>query len=130
MKKKRSTVSMKMFHGASPHLFKYAKEHRHDPTSAEAILWESLKNKQLFGYKFRREHPVGCYIIDFYCLQKRLAIEIDGGYHFTLEQQIYDAHRTYEINRMGLHEIRFNNNEVFNNLQCVLDKIMEKIDQL
>ncbi len=129
MKKKRSSTSMKMFHEAPPRLFGYAKENRYQPTVAEALLWDSLKNKQLSGYKFRRQHPVGYYIVDFYCLQKRLVIEIDGGYHFTPKQQIYDAHRTAEINLMGISVIRFTNQEVMNDLPRVLEKIMEKMKE-
>ena len=93
-------------------------------TTAEKILWEELKNSKT-GYKFRRQHPIGDYIADFICIKKKLVIEVDGGYHNTMEQQQDDAVRTIDIENMEYSVIRFTNDEVENNTQTVMLKIKE-----
>ena len=75
------------------------------------------------GYKFRRQHPFSLYILDFYCHKLRLAIEIDGKYHDMKEQKRLDSVRTADINRLGLHELRFANQEVLNNYNGVIQSI-------
>lgn len=117
-----------MHQGASSELFGYAKRMRHEPTEAEAILWEALSNKKL-GYKFRRQHPLGRYIVDFYCHRKRLAIEVDGGYHKDEAQRQYDERRTEHIIASGVRELRFTNEEVINCLQQVLETIKVELEK-
>lgn len=117
-----------MYQGASPELFRYAKQMRHEPTEAEAILWKALSNRKL-GYKFRRQHPLGRYIVDFYCHQKRLAIEVDGGYHQDEAQRQYDEKRTEHITSSGIKELRFSNEEVINGLQQVLETIKLELEK-
>ena len=103
----------------------FAKENQNNMmTTAEKILWEELRHNKT-GYKFRRQHPIGDYIADFICIEKKLVIEVDGGYHNTMEQQQDDAVRTMDIERMGYLVIRFTNDEVMNQLSTVFLKIKE-----
>lgn len=116
-----------MWKGASPKIFLNAKELRADATKAEEILWLELRNNQLEGYKFRRQHPLNIYVADFYCHKLELVIEIDGGYHQTEEQEQLDAERTKNIEFQGLRVIRFTNEEVVSDILAVLNKIKEYI---
>ena len=95
-------------------------------TIAERILWEELRNKKT-GYKFRKQHPIGDYIADFICIEKKIVIEVDGGYHNTLEQQQDDRVRTIDIEKMGYNVIRFTNEEVEHDLQNVIMKIKQTL---
>ena len=105
-------------------LKRFAKENRHNMTLAEKILWEELRNKKT-GYKFRKQHPIGDYIADFICIEKKLVIEVDGGYHNTLEQQQDDAVRTIDIEKMGYSVIRFTNDEVEKQPATIILRIKE-----
>jgi len=116
-----------MWKGASPKIFSNAQYLRERATIAEEILWLELKNNQLEGYKFRRQHPLNIYIADFYCHKLKLVIEIDGGYHQTEEQQKSDAERTKAIEFQGLKVIRFSNEEVITKVSEVLNIIKEFI---
>ena len=89
---------------------------------AEVALWDLLRGKQL-GEKFRRQHVIGDFIVDFVCLKKKLVIEIDGAYHFTPEQQEADKLRTKILEEIGYHEIRFTNEEVLFTPEKVIDTI-------
>jgi very-short-patch-repair endonuclease len=108
---------------ANSKLFGYARENRQKQTVAETLLWENLRNRQLKGFKFRRQHPIGKFIADFYCHECNLVIEIDGRYHLQIEQADYDEGRTYELMVEGLRVIRFRNEEVRMKLDWVLDEI-------
>jgi very-short-patch-repair endonuclease len=109
------------------HILKgYAKEKRREMTIAEKILWEELRNKQT-GYKFRKQHPIGDYIADFICIEKKLVVEVDGGYHNIIEQQQDDMVRTIDIEKMGYSVILFTNEEVEFDLQNVLIKIKQEL---
>jgi very-short-patch-repair endonuclease len=92
-------------------------------TPSEKILWESLKGKSLGGHKFRRQHPVDKFIVDFYCHELKLVIELDGGIHDTLDQMEYDSGRTYELEEFGLKILRFKNELVLNDLSFVIQEI-------
>jgi very-short-patch-repair endonuclease len=105
-------------------LKRFAKENRHNMTLAEKILWEELRNNKT-GYKFRKQHPIGDYIADFICIEKKLVIEVDGGYHNTLEQQQDDAVRTIDIEKMGYSVIRFTNDEVEKQPATIILRIKE-----
>ena len=94
-------------------------------TPAESALWEVLRGKQ-FGYRFRRQHPIGEYIPDFVCLPKRLVIEVDGGYHSEYEQIKKDGLRTTRLNEMGFNVIRFSNEEILGNILGVINQIKDK----
>ena len=82
---------------AKPGIFENAKELRKSMTEAEEILWKHLRNNKLNELKFRRQHPLDIFIADFYCHQKKLIIELDGGIHDTLDQKEYDEGRTFEL---------------------------------
>jgi very-short-patch-repair endonuclease len=96
---------------------------RNNLTAAEATLWTLLKGKQLGGKKFRRQHSVGSYILDFYCPSAKLAIELDGEHHFTAEGQTADAIRTRFLESLNIKVLRFENEEVFQSPEGVLDEI-------
>ena len=115
---------------SSPALYEYAKQMRKNPTKAEEVLWHRLKNKQLAGLKFRRQHPVDRFIVDFYCHEKKLVIEVDGDIHTHAEQSDLDKGRTDTLNEFGIDIIRFGNEEVLNNVDNVIKKIKEKIEEL
>ncbi len=115
-----------MFQGATRWVFQFAKRMRYEPTAAEAALWEVLSGKKL-GTKFRRQHPFGRFILDFYCHEKKLAIEIDGGYHLDEAQQEYDALRTEYLRELGVREIRFTNEDVLRKMDEVLAKIKKEM---
>ncbi len=104
------------------------KKLRNEPTIAEKLLWDKLRDKRLEGKKFRRQHSVGSYILDFYCPQRRLAIELDGDSHFTNSSIEYDMIRTAFLNNANIQVLRFTNTEVFENLEEVLKIIKEKIN--
>jgi very-short-patch-repair endonuclease len=108
---------------AKPDIFSKAKELRKSMTIAEEILWKHLRNNKLEGLKFRRQHPLDIFIADFYCHQKKLVIELDGGIHDILEQKEYDQGRTFELEEKGFKILRFRNEEVINNLEDVLSRI-------
>jgi very-short-patch-repair endonuclease len=114
-----------MWKGAPPQIFSNAKKLRENPTEAEEFLWLALRNNQLNGYKFRRQHPISIYIADFYCHKLKLVIEIDGEYHLSEEQQVLDKERTATIEFQGLKVIRFTNEEVLLKLPEVINKIKD-----
>lgn len=101
----------------------WAKEHRQPLTAAEAVLWQRLRRKQVAGLKFRRQHPLGPFIADFYCAARRLVIEVDGPIHQNQQEQ--DAERTAQFEASGHRVIRFSNEEVLNNVEDVLTRIRE-----
>ncbi len=97
--------------------------------SAEVLVWNKLRAKQLFGYKFRRQYSVGPYILDFYCPEFRLAIEIDGDSHTDAEQK-YDKQRQSFIESFGIHFLRFTNSQVYESIDSLLELIAKKIEEL
>jgi very-short-patch-repair endonuclease len=129
MKKAYIEKATNLHQEATPKIFKFALENRHQPTEAEAILWDALKEKQLGGHKFRRQHPMGMYIIDFYCHAKKLAIELDGGYHNDPKQKAADEYRTSELNRLGIREIRFKNEDLVDDYWGVLEGILSALEE-
>ena len=106
-----------------PELLIFAKQLRQNQTDAERLLWQVLRSRNLIGFKFRRQQPVGGYILDFYCHAARLAIELDGGGHNTANQKSYDEERTKVVSGAGIKVIRFWNHEVLNSLDSVLEEI-------
>ncbi len=103
-------------------LAKTAKALRGKSTDAEMLLWKHLRSKQLEGLKFRRQQPVGKYIVDFICSEKRIIIEVDGGQHFESES---DIARDSWLNNQNFKVLRFWNNEVLVNIQGVLERIRD-----
>ena len=106
-----------------PDLLQYAREMRAECTDAELLLWRILRNRQLEGFKFRRQHPVGRYILDFYCHEAKLAVELDGGDHDLEDQAACDAGRDQGLGEAGIRVLRFWNTDVSQNLQGVLEEI-------
>jgi len=101
-----------------------ARENRKIPTQAEDILWQEIRNQKL-GSKFRRQHYIGNFIVDFVCLEKGLIVEVDGEIHET--QKEYDEGRTHELQQLGFNVIRFTNDELKNNLNSVLQTISNEL---
>jgi len=101
---------------------------RHPLTPAEQKVWARVRNRQL-GYKIRRQHPIFRFIADFYCVEARLAIEIDGDTHAEPDQAEYDAARTAWLEARGHHVIRFHNDDVHHNLDAVLEAIREACER-
>ncbi|MBU1355060.1 MAG: endonuclease domain-containing protein [Candidatus Edwardsbacteria bacterium] len=101
---------------------------RNNSTQAEIILWRFLKKKQLNGLKFRRQHSIGGFIVDFYCPEKRLAIELDGDVHEVERQAGYDKARQKAIEALGIKILRFANEEVIENIEGVIKAIAAKAD--
>lgn len=110
-------------YGATPLIFERANVLKRDMTKAEKLLWKAIRNKKLNGIKFRRQHPIGQFIADFYCHEEKLVIEVDGDIHNELAIQERDEGRTYMMEQLDLRVIRFKNDEVVNNLKDVLEKI-------
>lgn len=107
----------------SPILIDHAREMRHAPTPAENLLWRQLRNRALNGLKFRRQVPIGPFIVDFYCHEYRLIIEVDGDTH--AETEAYDASRTEWLENGCYQVVRFTNTEVKGQLDLVLTCILE-----
>ncbi len=106
------------------HLEERRKELRKNLTPAEATLWKSLQRKQLKGRKFRRQHSIQNFIVDFYCASERLIVELDGAVHLDFAQQNYDLERTEILENLGLKVIRFENKMIFEKLPEVLEEII------
>ena len=102
-----------------------ARQLRREPTNAERLLWQRLRFWQVNGFKFRRQQPLGPYIVDFTCLQTKLIIEIDGGQH--MEQAEYDAKRDAWLRDQGFVILRFWNNDVLKNIDGVLEMIAKNL---
>ena len=94
---------------------------------AEIILWARLKSKQLNRLKFRRQHSVGAYIIDFYCPEHKLAIEVDGSTHLGSDTIGYDQERQREIENLGIRFLRFTNTNIYSNIEGVLNRILIEV---
>lgn len=120
-------------HSADPMVYgvlkEYAEEHRKNPTEAESVLWNMLKAKNL-DYKFRRQHIIGDCIVDFFCCENNLCIEVDGGYHNVPEQIKRDKERTEYLQNLGCTELRFTNEEVLANTDEVLKAIKTTCEAL
>jgi very-short-patch-repair endonuclease len=104
-----------------------ARKLRHNMTPAEFKLWGTLRNRQLLDLKFRRQQPIGRYIVDFVCFEKKLVIELDGSQH--LDNEYIDNQRTEELNKNGFEVLRFTNNEVLNELDAVFEEIMNYYEE-
>ena len=94
-------------------------------TEQERKIWNIIKNRQFLGYRFRRQFPIGNYIVDFVCREKKIIIEIDGGQHNEATNINYDNKRTEYLKKEGYTVIRFWNNEIDNNLSGVYEKLTE-----
>lgn len=109
--------------GAKPFIFERAKTLRSSQTEAEEKLWSFLRNRKLKGKKFRRQHAIADYIVDFYCHECHLAIELDGNDHKNKEAKEYDKARVALLSEYGITVLRFWNNEVIKETEKVIEKI-------
>ncbi|MBN1496870.1 MAG: endonuclease domain-containing protein [Spirochaetes bacterium] len=107
------------------YIVQLARDMRNNLTPGERLLWERLKSRQLAGYKFRYQHPIYHYILDFYCDEKLLAIEVDGNVH--KERKDYDEYRDDFMKSLGIQTMRFDNDEIMNNIDTVLDMIKKEL---
>ena len=108
---------------AAPIVFEYANALKKEMTETEKIVWEKLRNRRLNELKFRRQHPVGKFILDFYCHELKLAVEIDGNIHEQEDVKEKDEGRTYMLTEWEITVLRFTNEEVMNKLGFVLETI-------
>jgi cyclase len=118
-----------MFYGADVNIFERAKALRKQQTPAEETLWLYLKQKPL-GYKFRRQHPLGIYILDFYCHQLKLGIEVDGPIHNTTEIKLNDLEREQMLKQLNIEILRFTNDLILTCLQEVQQQVEQIISSL
>ncbi len=112
---------MKRYRGTTTQIEANAVDLRKAQTPTEAVLWDRLRNRQLDGLKFRRQHPIGRYILDYYCAELKLAVELDGESHESRQQ--YDLARTAWLNELGIEVLRFQNMEVVLDINAVLECI-------
>ena len=112
-----------------PHLLALARKLRQEQTDAEQLLWHVLRNRQFGGLKFRRQFPVTPYVLDFYCHEASLAIEVDGGQHNEPDRERRDAERTAYLGTQGITVIRFWNHEVLQETEAVLEQLHEALTQ-
>ncbi len=126
----KKSVETTLNFGATPEIFKKAQMLRRNMTEPEKLLWKKLKDNQLLGYKFRRQHPIDIFVVDFYCHKAKLVIEIDGKTHNNKDVQEYDTARTNTLNNYGLKVIRFKNDMILNNIEEVLNEIRTELAKI
>ena len=114
----------------APEYLAFVRQLRRDQTDAEKILWYCLHGRQLYGLKFRRQYPVGPYVLDFYCHEYKLCIELDGGQHYESAGIRHDEQRQAFLTSHGIHTLRFSNKDVRQHLEAVLLQITKAIKPL
>ncbi|WP_019342587.1 endonuclease domain-containing protein [Stutzerimonas stutzeri] len=112
----------------SPEQRHFARALRHQLTDCERLLWRQLRNRGLAGFKFRRQHPWSPYVLDFYCAELRLVIELDGGQHYDDAGLAKDRVRTEYLRRHGLDVLRFSNLDVLKNLDGVMTELLRWVE--
>ena len=112
----------------SPRLLARARALRKKQTAAETRLWGRLRNRSLQGHKFNRQKPIGCYIPDFVCFERKLIVEVDGATHGNQHELLYDSRREVFLKQQGYRVHRCNNEDVFKNIGGVLDSILLKLN--
>lgn len=105
----------------------FSRRLRKEMTEAEKLLWSKIRNKQLQGYHFYRQKPIGEFIVDFYCPKAKLVIELDGGQHYTDDGKAKDIRRDDCLRSMGLRVLRFSDIEALKNMEGLIQKIMENL---
>jgi very-short-patch-repair endonuclease len=126
----RARVRGFMKGGLTPEHLAFVRQLRRDQTKAEKLLWCCLRNRQLFGLKFRRQYPCGSYILDFYCHEHKLCIELDGGQHYESTGIQHDEQRQAFLISYGIYTLRFSNSDVLQHLEAVLLQIAEAVKPL
>ena len=107
-----------------------ARRLRAEMTPAERVLWEELRGRRFRGFKFRRQHPIGCFVVDFYCPEKKLIVEVDGGIHDSLSQRAADEEREEWLSILGLQMVRIPNDLVLTDVRAALDIIAATLFRL
>jgi adenine-specific DNA-methyltransferase len=103
----------------SPRLKTFARRMRREPTDAERKLWHLLRDRRLGGFKFRRQHPVGGYILDFFCMEKMLSVEADGGQHYDPQGLAYDQRRSSVLTEHGIRTLRLSDYDILTDPDAV-----------
>jgi very-short-patch-repair endonuclease len=104
-----------------------ARHMRHTPARAEDVLWQRIRNRQIGGVKFRRQHAIEGFVVDFVCIERRLIIEVDGDIHEEPDQQAYDQQRQAVLESRGFRVLRFTNEEVLHSIEAVTEVIGEGV---
>jgi very-short-patch-repair endonuclease len=125
--KGKVVIERNMFYGAKRRTFLKAYELRKNETDTEKKLWEYLNDRKIFKYRFKRQHPIDIFIVDFYCHRLKLAIEVDGEIHQKPEKQTYDEGRSFDIEKFGIQILRFSNEEIIEEIDNVIEKIKKEI---
>ena len=120
-------LNHELFGGAKPKTFENARKLRKELTEYESKLWERIRNRKLDGVKFRRQHPMKQFILDFYCASRKLAIEIDGDIHNSNTAIKYDENRSYELEEIGIRILRFSNDQIEKDIEGVLAEIQKHL---
>ncbi|MCK9398738.1 MAG: endonuclease domain-containing protein [Bacteroidales bacterium] len=129
MVKLRGRDEYPIYFGATPELLLIAADLRKTMTDTEKILWNKLRNRQVAGFRFRRQHPIREFVVDFFCYEAMLVIEIDGDVHEEAYQKERDVERTKILRSLGLMELRFKNAAVLKNIESVIKKIESELEQ-
>jgi very-short-patch-repair endonuclease len=124
---KKNIIEKTMFFGAKPKIFEKAKLLRENMTETEQLLWERLSKKKIKGYRFKAQHPISKFIVDFYCHKAKLVIEIDGSIHNEEDLKERDEGRAVELEEFGLKVIRFKNEEIIINIEHFISKIKDHL---
>jgi very-short-patch-repair endonuclease len=118
-----------IYFGAGPELLRIAGDLRKSMTPAEKVLWERLRSKKVKGFRFRRQHPINDFIVDFFCYDAMLAIEIDGEVHGDDHQSERDKQRTIILKKLGIKELRFTNQQVINQTDDVINRVEKELSK-
>ncbi|MCX6252254.1 MAG: endonuclease domain-containing protein [Bacteroidetes bacterium] len=121
------TITREFYFGAGKEVLEKARILRNSMTPSEKIFWQKIRKKRFMGIIFRRQHPISRFIVDFYCHEARLVIEIDGLIHSNPANLEYDENRTYELEGLGLKVIRFRNDEVRFNIKEILEILKKEV---
>ncbi len=124
------SVEYPMYFGATPDVFKKAKELRKLETRAEKIIWTRLCKNQILGLQFRWQHPINRFIADFYCPKIKLSIEIDGSIHDIPENKVYDIGRSEILNDFGIAVIRFTNKQIIEDIDNTINQIKKTVKEI
>jgi very-short-patch-repair endonuclease len=125
---KRRVIERHMFYGAKKGIFLKAISLRNNMTEAEELLWEELKNKEIFKDRWKRQHPIDIFIVDFYCHKHKLVVEVDGEIHLQEEVKEHDNGREHDITKLGIKILRFTNKEIFEEIESVKSIILQEIN--
>jgi very-short-patch-repair endonuclease len=123
------SVDQSFFFGASPKIKARAKALRKRMTYSEKVLWQVLRKNHLRYYYFRRQHPIGSFIVDFYCHELKLVVEIDGLYHETEEQHEKDLNRTAVLEDFGIKVIRYTNEQIDTNIRKISKNLDDEVQK-